>query len=149
MNNFVGMIHIVIRNQKCPPLNQDASTSHQTQRHNDSRGLSQGPKGPTQHQNQRHPIFILKSMITHQLKSSPKKVTIYDLLQTSKAHRDALMEVLKSIEVKAQDVEAFPNFMGHVQSCDLGAITFYEHGIIELRLLVPHPPLFIIAFMEG
>ena len=101
MTNFVGMIHAVMRNQKCPPLNHDASTSHQTQRHNDSIGLSQGPKGPTQQQNQRHPIVILKSMITHQLKSSPTKMTIYDLLQTSKAHRDALMDVLKSIEVQA------------------------------------------------
>ena len=57
------------------------------------------------------------------------------------------MEVLKSIEVQAQYVEAFTNFMVHVQSSVLGAITFYEHEIIESRLLGPHPPLFIIAFM--
>ena len=73
MNNFMGMIHAVTRNQKHPPLSQDASTSHQTQRHNDSRGSFQGPKGPTQHQNQRCPIVTLKSVITHQLKSSPIK----------------------------------------------------------------------------
>jgi len=85
MNNFVGMIHVVTRNKKFPPLNQDASTSHQIQRQNDSRGSFQGPKYPTQHQNQRHPIVTLKSIITHQLKSSPIKMTIYDL-QTSKAH---------------------------------------------------------------
>ena len=76
-------------------------------------------------------------------------MTIYDLLQTSKAHRDALMDVLKLIEVQAQDFEAFSNFVGHIQSCDSGAITFYEHEIIESGLLGPHPPLFIIAFMEG
>jgi len=39
--------------------------------------------------------------------------------------------------------------VGHVKSCDLGAITFYEHDIIESGLLGPHPSLFIVAFMEG
>ena len=62
-------------------------------------------------------------------------MTIYDLLQTSKAHRDALMDVLKSIEVQAQYFEAFSNFVGHVQSCDSSTITFYEHEIIESELL--------------
>jgi len=71
---------------------------------------------------------------------------IFDVLQTSKAHRHALMEVLKSIEVQAQDVEAFTNFVGHVQSCDSGAITFYEYEIIELGLLRP-PLLFSLLLL--
>lgn len=76
-------------------------------------------------------------------------MSIYDLLQTSKVQRYALIKVLKSIEVQSQDGEAFTNFVGHVQSCNSRAITFYEHEIIESRHLGQHPPLFIIYYIKG
>lgn len=57
------------------------------------------------------------------------------------------MEFLKSIEVQAQDIESFTNFVVDVQSRDSGSIKFNENKIVEESLLGPHPPLFTIAFM--
>lgn len=96
LQNFVGMIHVVTRNQKNIPPRQDTSSSNQDPRNNDSRG-TQGSRGPSHNQNQRCTIITIKSNITHQLKSLQTKMSIFGILQTSKAHRDALMEVLKSI----------------------------------------------------
>lgn len=66
------------------------------QRHNDQNGSNHGPKGPPP--NPRCSIVTnIKKIIKHQLKSLPTKMSIYDLLQISKAHRDSFMEVLNSI----------------------------------------------------
>lgn len=112
IQHYFGMIHVIKRNKKYsnnPPSQYTSQYNPPHQKHNNQRGSfpTQGPSYPLALILRNH-VVTIKTNITYQLKSSPTKMSIYDLLQTSKAHGDALMDVLKKLSFKHKMLKIAP-----------------------------------------
>ncbi|KAH9302860.1 hypothetical protein KI387_014443, partial [Taxus chinensis] len=98
-----------------------------------------------------------------QLHQSPVKMTLYDLIQTSESHRQALVEILQGIEVLPNEALPVASILtpNHVASLtkqptapttsvsvpQAAAVSFSEDEIVDFGTEDPDPALFISAYV--
>ena len=96
------------------------------------------------------PKVSIKGALQWQLKMSPVKMTLFELLQQSESYREAMNQILQEIQV---DISNPDNFISIVESLKISqqpSITFYEQE--RLSNDGPgglDPPLHIIGKVDG
>ncbi|KAH9296145.1 hypothetical protein KI387_039733, partial [Taxus chinensis] len=113
----------------------------------------------------RGPAYPVSDGVAHrtmikQLHQSPVKMTLYDLIQTSESHRQALIEILQGIEVLPNETFPVASILtpNHVASLtkqsttsvpvqQAAAVSFSEDEIVDFGAEDPDPALFISAYV--
>jgi len=62
-----------------------------------------------------HPKVSVKGALQQQLKLSQVKLSLFDLLQQSKDHRDAMNHILQKLELDINDPESFATLLGNIK----------------------------------
>jgi len=71
------------------------------------------------------------------------------MLQKSRVHRDALNYILKTIELRNNDPDAFASFYATIQDHVRHSITFYMDELYHThRSSRKHPAMYIIAYVD-
>ncbi|KAH9293228.1 hypothetical protein KI387_041569, partial [Taxus chinensis] len=117
----------------------------------------------------RGPAYPVSNGVAHrtmikQLHQSPVKMTLYDLIQTSESHRQALVEILQGIEVLPNETLPVASILtpNHVASLtkqsispttsvskqQAAAVSFSDDEIIDFGAEDPDPALFISAYVR-
>ncbi|KAH9298831.1 hypothetical protein KI387_030513, partial [Taxus chinensis] len=112
------------------------------------------------------PIYPVSDGVSHrtmikQLHQSPVKMTLYDLIQTSESHRQALIEILQGIEVLPNETLPVTTILtpNHVASLtkqsttsvpvkQTTAVSFSEDKIVDFGAEDPNPALFISSYVR-
>lgn len=63
------------------------------------------------------------------MKLSKVKLSLFDLLQQSKDHQDAMNHILQKIELDINDLERFATLVGNIKQIQKPMSTFYDHEI--------------------
>lgn len=63
------------------------------------------------------------------MRLTPTKLSLWDLLQQYKSHREALNDILKNIKISSEDPNTFVDFYALVQDYTRPSITFYMDEI--------------------
>ena len=71
----------------------------------------------------------VKGALQQQLKSSQVKLSLFDLLQQSKDHRDTMNHILQKLELDINDPESFATLVRNIKQIQKPEITFYDHEI--------------------
>lgn len=75
---------------------------------------------------------------------------MWDLLEQSKAHRDALYYILKIIDFSNEDPNAFVDFCVIIQDYMRPSITFYMNEVYHIPgASNNHIAIYIIAYIDG
>ncbi|KAH9323839.1 hypothetical protein KI387_018478, partial [Taxus chinensis] len=117
----------------------------------------------------RGPTYPISNGIAHramikQLHQSPVKMTLYDLIQTSESHRQALVEIFQGIEVLPNETLPVTSILtpNHVASLtkqsispttsvyvqQAAAVSFSEDEIVDFGAEDLDPTLFISAYVR-
>ncbi|KAH9297106.1 hypothetical protein KI387_028788, partial [Taxus chinensis] len=115
------------------------------------------------------PTYPISDGVSHrtmikQLHQSLVKMTLYDLIQTSESHRQALIEILQGIEVLPNETLPVASILtpNHVTSLtkqptsttisvpvqQATAVSFFEEEIVVFGVEDPDPTLFISAYVR-
>jgi len=132
---YVSMISVATRAQKSQ--NKQTTTTNQQ---------SEIPNIPRP----QYPKVLVKGALQQQLKSSKVKLSLFDLLQQSKDHRDAMNNILQKLELDVNDPESFATLVSNIKQIQKPAITFYDHEIKHWKNSSElDPPLHIVAGVDG
>ncbi|KAH9307090.1 hypothetical protein KI387_011494, partial [Taxus chinensis] len=158
----INMISVVTRGQK---NNEKAKESTPAS----SLSPSTIPIAPPPKVVIRGPTYPVSNGVAHrtmikQCHQSPVKMTLYDLIQTSESHRQALVEILQGIEVLPNETLPITSILtpNHVASLtkqsispttsvsvqQAAAVSFSEDEIIDFGVEDPDPALFISAYVR-
>ena len=73
--------------------------------------------------------IIIWNQLEQQLRLTPNKLSLWDLLQQYKSYKESLNDILKSIDIFSEDPNAFMDFCTLVQDYTRPSITFYMDEI--------------------
>jgi len=132
---YISMISVATRAQK----NQNKQTTTINQQH----VIPDIPRP-------QHLKVLVKGVLQQQLKSSQVKLSLFNLLQQSKDHRDAMNHILQKLELDINDPKSFTTLVGNIKQIQRPVITFYDHEIKHLKNSSQiDPPLHIVANVDG
>jgi len=96
------------------------------------------------------PNILVKGSLQHQLRNSQVKISLFELLQQSKDHREGMNKLLQIIELDINNSESFVSFVGNIKINKKPTIFFHDHkGRKSNHLQCQDPPLHIIAKIDG
>ena len=96
-----------------------------------------------------YPKVSVKGALQQQLKSSQVKLSLFDLLQQSKDHRDVMNHILQKLELDVNDPESFATLVSNIKQIQKPTITFYDHEIKHWKNSSGFdPPLHIVAGVD-
>lgn len=61
------------------------------------------------------------------------KLSLYELLQQSKDHKEAMNQLLRIIELDINDLKSFVSFVGSVKISQNPTIAFYDQEVRSLN----------------
>lgn len=92
----------------------------------------------------------MKGTLQQQLKLTPLKMMLYQLLEESKPHRDAMNQILRTMEINACNIDSFMTWINNIRIGSKHVISFHDH---EMKT-TPNTngldsPIHIIAEVNG